>query len=155
MNATDLSQLSISELKSMCAANSLEVRGDRRSKSTWVLAVTQWQIEVAPAVDVPDYQPIESPFELVIKSELIERVSESLPVATTQQQQALNQKHSPSIVMLAPLILLSVAVIAIRIGISALIPTIAAVGRLLVSIWGFSNREDVPTRRVLISSAQS
>jgi hypothetical protein len=147
MTTTELATLSMSELKAICVSHEIEPVGDKRSKATWVLAMTQWQIEVAPAVDVPaadvlDYQPLDLPLD------------ESIPVPAPQQPPT-TQYRGASIVMLIPVILLSVAVIAIQIGTSALIPLIAAVGRLSVTLWRFSDREDVPTSFVLIGSAQS
>jgi hypothetical protein len=124
----------MTELKSFCTANSIEVVGDKRAKSTYILAIETFQseqtvIEIIEMPAIPD--PFESQFELAIETEPVDLP----PVPTTQHHGAANAKRATSaVVMLTPLILLSVALIAIRIGIGALIPLIAAVGRLLVSI---------------------
>ncbi len=144
MNSTELSQLSRSELKSIAQDKGIKVTGDRRSKAAYILAIETFQseptvIETLPAIPDPFegatevYQPIDlmEAAKMASTAPIAESIVQPTPLAippTTQHRQA-------SIVMLAPLILLSVAVIAIRISISVLIPTIAAVGRLLVAVW--------------------
>jgi hypothetical protein len=136
MTSTELSQLTIKELKAIALENDIEVIGDKRLKATYILSIAQAHplmaietfqsqqtvieiIETLPAI--PD--PFENQLELAIETESID-----LPPVPTAQH------HGASVVVLIPLILLSLAVISIRIGIGALIPLIAAVGRLLVSI---------------------
>jgi hypothetical protein len=144
MNATELTTLSMSELKAICTSQSIEVVGNKRFKSTYILAIETFQSEqtVIEMPAIPD--PFENQLELAIETEPVDLP----PVPTTQHRGA-------AIVVLIPLILLSVAVISVRIGIGALIPLIAAVGRSLVAVWEFSNREDEQASFVLISSAQS
>jgi hypothetical protein len=143
MNSTDLSQLSMTELKAICASHAIEVIGDKRSKATYINAIETFQsqqivreIETEQAIDLPLMEAAEmaerstSPLDLYMDSD----GSSSTPLPTDLPT-APNTKHGASIVVLIPLILLSVAIVAIRIGISALIPTIAAVGRLSVAVW--------------------
>lgn len=120
--------LSMSELKAVCVSQSIEVVGDKRSKVTYINAIETFQseqtiIEIVEMPAIPD--PFESQLELAIETEPVDLP----PVPTNQHRQA-------SIVVLIPLILLSLAIISIRIGIGALILLIAAVGQLSVSVWG-------------------
>jgi hypothetical protein len=173
MNATELATLSMRELKSMCAANSLEVRGDRRSKAAYILAIESFQsqqtvidIESLPAM--PD--PFEDSYEFVMSSETVNQSevpdvlsvidksdnATTLPQPTPQplapqltpqpptpQQPTLtplaiqptSQYRGASLVVLITLLLVTVAVISLRIGASVLILIIAAVGRLSVAVW--------------------
>lgn len=127
MNATELTTLSMSELKAICVSQSIEVVGDKRSKATYINAIETFQsqqtvIEIIEMPAIPD--PFENQLELAIEKEPVDLP----PVPTTQHCGA-------SIVVLIPLILLSLAIISIRIGIGALIPLIAAVGRFTGGIW--------------------
>jgi hypothetical protein len=112
MNATELTTLSMSELKAICTSQSIEVVGDKRSKSTYINSIEKFQCQQ----------------QTVIETE-VEAAETDLPAIPTP-------KHGSAIVILAPLILLSVAIISVRIGIGALISLIAAVGRSLVAVWG-------------------
>jgi hypothetical protein len=143
MNATELATLSIKELKSTAQAKGIDVVvGDKRSKATWILAIESWQIdrrggrvEAAPAVDVPDCQPIESPFELVIKSESLDSPLGESVSAPTPQSTAPNQQRGASIVVLVIATLLSALLIVMGMGLRSLTSGIAAVVRLSVAIW--------------------
>jgi hypothetical protein len=130
MNATELTTLSMSELKAICVSQSIEVVGDKRSKATYINAIEIFQSEQT-VIDLP----------LMAGAEMAEDVTASTPpicesIVQPTPLAILPTTHyrGAAIVMLTPLILLSVAVITIGTSISALIPLIAAVGRLLVSI---------------------
>ena len=135
---TDLSQLTIKELKAICTSHAIEPVGDKRSKATWILAIETSQseqtvieiIETLPAI--PD--PFENQFEVdqSINLPLTEAAVSPLP---KKPQPITKSKHGASIVVLIPLILLSIVVVAIRIGFSTLIPLIASVRRLSVAVW--------------------
>jgi hypothetical protein len=151
MNATDLSQLTIKELRSIALENDIEIIGDKRSKSSYISALESFQseqtvIEIETLPTIPDsFESIDlplteaavmadrstNPLDLYLESD----GSSSTPLPTDLSPVPTNQHRGAAVVVLIPLILLSVAVIAIRIGISALIPTIAAVGRLSVAVW--------------------
>jgi hypothetical protein len=154
MNATELATLSMSELKFFCSANSIEVTGDKRSKSTYILAIETFQseqtvIETLPAIPDP-FEPESIDLPLAeAAAEMAERsttpldlyVDSAVTASTSPIAESIVQQPTPkpqrqaSIVALIPLILLSITVIAIRIGIGALLPLIAAVGQVSVSIW--------------------
>jgi hypothetical protein len=151
MNATELTTLSMSELKAICTSQSIEVVGDKRSKATYINAIEIFQSEQT-VIDLP----------LMAGAEMAEDVTASTPpicesIVQPTPLAILPTTHyrGAAIVILAPLILLSLAIISVRIGIGALISLIAAVGRSLVAVWGFSNREYEQASFVLISSAQS
>jgi hypothetical protein len=133
MNATELSQLTIKELRSIALENDIEVVGDKRSKATYINAIETFQsrqtvieiIETLPTIPDPLAERSTTPLDPYMEID----GSTSNITPTTQHRGAL-------IVILAPLILLSLAIISVRIGIGALIPLIAAVGRSLVAVWG-------------------
>jgi hypothetical protein len=143
MNVTELATLSMSELKSFCTANSIEVVGDKRSKATYINAIESFQslqivtdFETEQPIDLPLMEAAETaersttPLDLYMESD--GSLSSPLP---TDLPTAPNTKYGAAIVLLIPLILLSVAVITIRIGITTLTSIIAAVGQFTISIW--------------------
>jgi hypothetical protein len=173
MTATDLRQLTLKELKSIALENDIEVTGDRRAKLTFINAIEMWnQRSVATTAEAARFA-FETPAfrsEVPDVSSVIDKgddtttlqqltnetpVAQQLPMPQPTTQPPTPQHRGPSIVVLIPLILLTVAVILIKIGISVLIPLIGSLIKFMDSIWGFSNREDMPTNFVLISSAQS
>ena len=123
----------MSELKALCTSHAIEPVGDRRMKATWINAIEMWNQ----------------------RSVATEESTVAIGLATPQPPTPTTQHRGASIVILLPLILLSVAIVAVQTGLRLLTHLIAAVVRLSVTIWGFSNREDVPMGFVLISSAQS
>jgi hypothetical protein len=131
MNATELTTLSMSELKAICVSQSIEVVGDKRSKATWISAIETFQsqqtvieiIETLPTIPDPLAERSTTPLDPYMEID-----------GSTSNITPTPKQHGAAIVILAPLILLSLAIISVRIGIRALIPLIAAVGRLLVSI---------------------
>jgi hypothetical protein len=124
MNATELTTLSMSQLKNFCTSHAIEVVGDKRAKSTYILAIETFQSEQT-IIEIIEMPATPDPFDDAIE---VDQSIDLPPVHTTQH-------HGASIVMLTPLILLTV-------------------GRSLVAVWGFSNREDEQASFVLISSAQ-
>jgi hypothetical protein len=151
MNATELSQLTIKELRSIALENDIEVVGDKRSKATYINSIETFQSQQT-VIEIIETLP-------TIPDPLAERSTPLDPYmeidGSTSNITPTPKQHGAEIVILAPLILLSLAIISVRIGIGALIPLIASVGRLLVAVWEFSNREDEQASFVLISSAQS
>lgn len=146
MNATELATLSMSELKTFCTSNAIEVVGDKRLKATYINAIESFQseqtvieIEVDQSIDLPLTEAAvmaersTTPLDLYLESD----GSSSTPLPTDLPPVPTNQHRGAAIVMLAPLILLSVAVITIDTSINALILIIAAVGRLSVAVWRF------------------
>jgi hypothetical protein len=143
MNATDLSQLSMTELKAICASQSIEVVGDKRSKATYINAIETFQ-SLQTVIEIEIEQPLElPPMEA-------NQLPDVLPVIDNETTSPLpvNQQRGASIVMLVPLILLSVAVIAIRIGIGTLIPLIAPPIRFMVSLWQSITHTDRGTESI-------
>lgn len=161
MIATELASLSMSELRSMCAANSIEVTGDKRSKSTYINAIESFQSSQT-VIETTTPDPFEDGYEFVINPETVSQsvIPDVLPIIdksdnmTTPSPVFTTQRGASIVVLVITTILLSLLLI-LEMGLRSLIPLIAAVVRLSVAIWGFSNREDVPTSFVLISSAQS
>jgi hypothetical protein len=156
MTSTELSQLTIKELKAIALENDIEVIGDKRLKATYILSIAQAHplmaietfqseqtvIEIIEMPAIPD--PFESQFELAVDLPLMEAtemastapIAESIVQPTPLAIPPTTHHRGAAIVMLTPLILLTVAVITIGTSISALIPLIAAVWRLLVAVWG-------------------
>ena len=118
------------------------------------------EIETLPAI--PD--PFDDSYEFVISSETVsqskvpdvssiidksdntatlQQLTDGIPIpqatpqqpTLTPQQRRITQKHSASIVMIIPLVLLSLAIISIRIGISIIIPLIGSLINLMGLIW--------------------
>jgi hypothetical protein len=145
------SELSIKELKAIAIAKGIEVIGDKRSKATWVLAIESWQIDRveiettpelnAPAVDVSDYQPIESPIQTVIKSDSIASLHPALKPDTQSLEpnpQVSAQKAPPmreaSTVALIAVLVFSVGLLIIKMGFTSfgfLIPLALGLWRYL------------------------
>jgi hypothetical protein len=140
----------------------IEVVGDKRLKATYINAIEKFQseqtiIETLPAIPDPfESESIDLP--LAEAAEMAEchttlldlYVDSALTASTSPIAESIVQPPTPitkqgaSIVMLTPLILLSVAVISLRIGTSALISIIAVVGRLSVVVWRFIPRTIAP-----------
>jgi hypothetical protein len=163
MNATEIATLSMSELRAFCTANSIEVTGDRRYRISYINAInaiaqahplrvvetfqseqTVTDIESLPAMPDPFEVAIDLP--LTEAAVMAERSTTSLdlymesdgsptPQPPTPQPTAPKPHRQASIVVLIPLILLSVAIISIRIGISTLIPIIGSLMRFTGEIW--------------------
>jgi len=72
------------------------------------------------------------------------------PLTLTPQQQLTTQHRRASIVVLIPLVLLTVAVISLKIGISALIPIIGSLIRFTGSIWQSVSDTDRGTESIPI-----
>jgi hypothetical protein len=117
--------MTFTELKAFCTSHEIEVVGDKRFKSTYILAIETFQSEQT-IIDLPLMEAAEMASTAPIAESIVQPTPLAIPHTT--------QHHGASIVILAPLILLSLAIISVRIGIRDLIPLIAAVGRLLVSI---------------------
>jgi hypothetical protein len=145
MNATELTTLSMSELKAICVSQSIEVVGDKRSKATYINAIETFQsqqtvIEIIEMPAIPD--PFENQLELAVDLPLMEAtemastapIAESIVQPTPLAISPTTHHRVAAIIIIAPLILLSLAIISVRIGIGALIPLIAAVGRSLVAV---------------------
>jgi hypothetical protein len=103
----------MSELKAICTSPAIEVVGDKRSKATYINAIEIFQSEQT-VLDLP----------LMAGAEMAEDVTASTPPICESIVQPTppplvpkTQHHGASIVVLIPLILLTVAVISIRIGI--------------------------------------
>ena len=148
MNATELAKLTIKELKAIAQAKGIEVAGDKRSKATWVLAIESWQIDRVeiettpevnvPAVDVPDYQPIDSPFELVIKSDLIASTPPALkPNPQVLEQTAPLPMQGASIVAIVAVLIFGVAFLVIKTGFTSIAWVIAALVPLALRLWRY------------------
>ena len=99
---TNLTQLSMSELKALCTSYAIEPVGDRRLKATWVNAIGLSAEESTVAIGLATPQP-------------------PTPLA--------NSKRGASIVILMPLILLSVAIMAVQMSLRLVTPLIASVWR--------------------------
>jgi hypothetical protein len=182
MNATELAKLTIKELKAIAQAKGIEVAGDKRSKATWVLAIESWQIDRVeiettpevnvPAVDVPDYQPIDSPFELVIKSDPID----SPPPALEPNTQALepnpqvSEQTAPlplpmrgaSIVAIVAVLIFGVAFLVIKTGLTSISWVVSGLSPLALGLWRYlvpeakhqdstGSRSSIPLNQVLIN----
>jgi hypothetical protein len=155
MNATELATLTIKELKAIAQAKSIEVAGDKRSKATWVLAIESWQIDRveiettpevnAPAVDVPDYQPIGSPFELVIKFDPIDSPLPALepntqvlkPNPQVSEQTVPSQQRGASTVALIVVLAFGVAFLVIKTGFTSISWAIAALMPIVLGLWRY------------------
>jgi hypothetical protein len=128
MNATELSQLTIKELRSIALENDIEVVGDKRSKTTYINAIETFQsqqtvieiIETLPTIPDPLAERSTTPLDPYMEMDVT-----TIPTI---------QHRGAAIVVLIPLILLSLAITLVRIGIGTLSPLIAAVGRSLVAV---------------------
>ena len=156
MNATELlPKLTIKELKAIAQAKGIEVAGDKRSKATWVLAIELWQIDrveiettpelKVPAVDVPDCPPIDSPFELVIKSDPIDSPPPALepnaqslkPNPQVPEQTAHSQQRGASIVALVVVLAFGMAFLVIKTGFTAFAWVLTALSPLVLGLWRY------------------
>jgi hypothetical protein len=158
MNATDLSQLTIKELKSICTSHSISVTKDKRLKATFINAIESFQsqqtvteIESLPAI--PD--PFEDAFEVdqSIDLPLMEAAvmastppSESVPLPTPQPPTT--QHRQASIVMLVPLIMLCGLFIVMGISIKTLVALIAAVVPVLAGWWRYLVQSPTVTQAI-------
>jgi hypothetical protein len=158
------SELSIKELKAIAQEKGIEVAGDKRSKATWVLAIESWQIDRVeiettpevnvPAVDVPDYQPIESPFELVIKSDPIDSPPPALEPNTQvlkpnpqilEPNTQVSEPTAPlplpmrgaSTVALVVVLIFGMAFLVIKTGFTAFAWVLTALSPLALGLWRY------------------
>ena len=163
MNSTDFSQLSMLQLKAFCATHAIDVTGDRRAKSTYILSIETFQsqqtvieIEIETLPAIPD--PFENQFETDLAIDLPLTESADLYIesdGSAVSPPSTTQHRGASIVIVVIATMLWSLFLLIAEGLRLLTHLIAAVVRLSVTIWGFSNREDVPMSFFLISSAQS
>jgi hypothetical protein len=155
MNATELAKLTIKELKAIAIAKGIEVAGDKRSKATWVLAIESWQIDRveiettpevnAPAVDGPDCPPIDSPFELVIKSDPIASPLPALepntqilkPTPQVSEQTFPSQRRGASTVAIVAVLIFGVAFLVIKTGFTSISWAIAALMPIALGLWRY------------------
>jgi hypothetical protein len=147
MNATELAKLTIKELKAISIAKGIEVIGDKRSKATWVLAIESWQIDRVeiettpeinvPAVDVPDYQPIESPFELAIESDSIASLHPALEPNSQVSEQTAPPMRGASIVALVVVLAFGLAFLVIKTGFTAFVWVLTALSPLALGLWRY------------------
>jgi hypothetical protein len=150
------SELSIKELKAIAQAKGIEVAGDKRSKATWVLA-----LETSAIVEA-----VESPFELVIKSDPIaspppalEPNTQSLkPNPQVSEQTVPTQQRGASIVALIVVLAFSVGLLIIKMGLTSfgfLIPLALGLWRYLVPDPkhqdSTGSRSSIPLNQVLIN----
>ena len=126
---TDLTQLSMSDLKALCTSYAIEPVGDKRLKATWVNAIETFQsqqtvIEIVetplPAIDLP----LTESDDLYMESD-----GSAVSPLPSQPQPIANTKRGASIVILMPLILLSVAIMAVQMSLRLVTPLIASVWR--------------------------
>lgn len=134
----------------------IDVIGDKRAKSTYILSIEIFQsqqtvieIETDPSIDTPD--PFENQFELVIKSESIDPPQvESLPLLTPQPptapQSTATQSPTPkppyrqasaSIVALIAILLFGTAFLLLKIGVNSVTWVIAAGVPVLAAWWRY------------------
>jgi hypothetical protein len=163
MNSTDLSQLTIKELKSIASENDIKVTDDRRFKASWISAIEMWNQRSVAAFETPDPfevdQSIGLPQPLMEAAVMAERSTTVLdlymesdgssstspthhpPTLHPTPQPTTSQYREASIVVLIPLILLTVAVILIKIGITILIPLISSLIRFMGTLMKFTNTD--------------
>ena len=151
MNATELlPELTIKELKAIAQEKGIEVAEDKRSKATWVLAIESWQIdrveiETTPEVNVPDCPPIDSPFELVIKSDSIASLHPALepntqvlkPTPQVSEQTAPLPMRGASTVALVVVLAFGMAFLVIKTGFTAFAWVLAALSPLALGLWRY------------------
>ena len=149
MNATELATLSMSELKFMCASHAaISVTGDRRAKLTYINAIETFQSQHT-VTEIDSLPAIPDVLSVIDRSDNATTLPQPTPQPPTRTQ------RQAAIAMLAPLILLSVAVIAIRIGISALIPLIGSPMRFTGSIWQSIPRTNAQAHPLMVVDPSS
>lgn len=121
MNATELATLSLTELKSFCTANSIEVVGDKRSKATYISAIETFQAEQT-LIEIP---AIPNPIE----PETLSQLSNELPLMETiEMAETATPSLSPALVVIIPLTLIFLAVMSVA---KALIQ----IAKVQIPIW--------------------
>jgi hypothetical protein len=162
MNATELATLSMTELKSMCAANSLEVTGDKRSKSTYILAIETFQskqtvieiIETLPAI--PD--PFELPVVEAVTASSHQAMGESIIAQGTEcaNETPTNEPPTPTPQLSASIVVIVIATmlwaisIATVMGIRSITLLIAAVWRSTLALYRSIKVSAIDTRSIPI-----
>ena len=148
MNATELAKLTIKELKAIAQEKGIEAIGDKRSKATWVLAIESWQIDRVeiettpevnvPDVDVPDYQPIGSPFGESIESDSIDSPLPTLePNSQVSEQTAPLPMRGASTVALVVVLAFGMAFLVIKTGFTAVAWVLTALSPLVLGLWQY------------------
>ena len=158
MNATELATLSMSELKFMCASHAaISVTGDRRAKLTYINAIETFQSQhtVTEIDSLPAIPDVLSVIDRSDNTTTLPQPTAQPPAPQPTPQPPTPTQRQAAIVMLAPLILLSVAVIAIRIGISALIPLIGSLMRFTGSIWQSIPRTNAQAHPLMVVDPSS
>jgi phytoene dehydrogenase-like protein len=127
MNATELTKLTIKELKAIAQEKGIEVSGDKRSKATWVLALESALTQTA-----------ESIAEAVEPSPTHEKVlnSKSAPTLSTHTQSP-NQRVGASIVALVVVLAFSVGLLVIKAGLTSIAWAIAALMPIALGLWRY------------------
>ena len=167
MNATELTTLSMSELRAICSNHNIEVTGDKRLKATYILSieisfqsqqtVTDTDIETSDPFEVD--QPIylmeaavmaechSTILDLYIDSAVTASTSplaESIVQPPAPQQPTLTPQQQPtthyrgaSIVLIIPLVLLLVTIGAI----GTLVPTIGTLMRFMGTLMKLTDTD--------------
>ena len=139
MNATELAKLTIKELKEIAQEKGIEVIGDKRSKTTWVLAIETFQTEQ------PIIETIESPFELAIESDSIDSPLSTLepkpqalePNSQVSEQTAPLPMRGASTVALVVVLAFGMAFLVIKTGFTSIAWVIAALVPLALRLWRY------------------
>ena len=133
MNSTDLSQLTIKELKSIALENGIKPLGDKRSKATWVNAIETFQSQPSPVIEITETLPAMLVPLLSLELPEVELPLTEAAVSPLPSPPSTTQHRGASIVILMPLILLFGAVMAIQMGLRLMTPLIVAVWRFMAA----------------------
>ena len=151
MNATELTKLTIKELKAIAQEKGIEVSGDKRSKATWVLALSALTQTSEPSAEIIEPAPIikkvlnskstiesDSPVELVVKSSGIDS---PIPEPETKPQP---QQRGASTVGVIVVLVFGVAFLIIKMGFTAIVWVITALIPLALEVWRYLFPEPNP-----------
>ena len=150
MNATELTKLTIKELKAIAQEKGIEVSGDKRSKATWVLALSALTQTSEPSAEIIEPAPIvkkvlnskstiesDSPVELVVKSPGIDSpIPEPEPNPQVSEQTA-PQRRGASTVALIVVLAFGVAFLVVKTCFTSIAWVIAALVPLALRLWRY------------------
>jgi hypothetical protein len=149
MNATELAELTIKELKAIAIAKGIEVAGDKRSKATWVLALES-ALTQTPKPSAEIIEPSPTPEKVLnsksaIKSDSIASLPPALepntqvlkPNPQVSEQTVPSQQRGASTVALIVVLAFGVAFLVIKTGFTSISWAIAALMPLALGLWRY------------------
>jgi hypothetical protein len=160
MNSTELATLSMPELKSFCTANSIEVIGDKRFKSTYIPAIETFQSEQT-VIEIIEMPAIPNPFELPLVEDvtacshspmadsIVKRAGYANEIPVPQPTAPTPQRGASLVILVIATMLWALSIVTVT-GLRSITLLIAAVWRLSLALHRSIKVPAIDTRSIPI-----